>query len=112
MSTDRVGSGPDKVGSGQWAVGRGRLLDGVGSRQWAVGRRRRLIRIIFAALCTLPTAHCLPGCAEDPPASDPTQKAMQDPMHYKPEFERRDAADEGRNKQDGLGKDLDHVFNP
>jgi hypothetical protein len=53
-----------------------------------------------------------PGCADDPPANDPTQKAMQDPMHYKPEFERRDAADENRNQQDGLGKDLDHVLNP
>lgn len=87
--------------------------DRVGSGRWAVGRERRLVRIFFTALCTLPTAHFLSGCAEDQPAgNDPTQKAMQDPMHYKPEFERREAADNGRNQQDGLGKDLDHVLNP
>jgi len=51
------------------------------------------------------------GCADDSPSGDPTQKAMQDPMHYKPEFEPRNA-NEGRNQQDGLGKDLDHVLNP
>jgi len=86
--------------------------DRVGSRQWAVGRERRLVRIFFTALCTLPTAHFLTGCADDQPASnDPTQKAMQDPMHYKPELEPRNA-NEGRNQQDGLGKDLDHVLNP
>jgi hypothetical protein len=85
----------------------------VGSRQSAVGRKGRLVRVFFTALCTLPTAHFLTGCADDQPAgNDPTQKAMQDPMHYKPEFERRDAADDGRSQQDGLGKDLDHVFNP
>jgi hypothetical protein len=69
--------------------------------------------MVITALCTLPTAHFLTGCADDQPANnDPTQKAIRDPMHYKPEFERRDAADEGRNQQDGLGKDLDHVLNP
>ena len=64
--------------------------------------------------CPLRTAHCPLSLRlrKIAPANDPTQKAMQDPMHYKPEFERRDAAGEGRDQQDGLGKDLDHVFNP
>ena len=101
MNTDRVGSRRSAVG-GQ-----------VGSRQWVVGSKGRLVRIVFPALCLLPTAHFLTGCADDQPAnSDPTQKAMQDPMNYKPDFERRDAASEGRNQPDGLGKDLDHVLNP
>jgi hypothetical protein len=98
----------ERVGSGQWAVGR---LAEVGSRQSAVGRNRFFVRILFPALCLLPTAHFLTGCGDDSAANDPTQKAMQDPMHYKPEFEPRDA-NEGRNQQDGLGKDLDHVLNP
>ena len=97
MNTDKVGSRPDRVGS----------------EQWAVGRKTFTVRILFTALCLLPIAHFLAGCADDQPANnDPTQKAMQDPMNYKPEFERRDAASEGRDQPDGLGKDLDHVLNP
>jgi len=87
---------------------------GGGCRQTVVERTRRLALLLSTGCWLLATGFFFStsGCADDAPANDPTQKAMQDPMHYKPEFERRDDADAGRNQQDGLGKDLDHVLNP
>ena len=88
--------------------------EGRGGGRTVVRRMHRLALLLSTGYWLLATGFFFSasGCADDAPANDPTQKAMQDPMHYKPEFERRDAAGEGRNQQDGLGKDLDHVFNP
>ena len=79
-----------------------------------IGRPRRLALLLSTGYWLLASGFLLTmGCADDQPANnDPTQKAMQDPMNYKPEFEQRDAASENRNQPDGLGKDLDHVLNP
>jgi hypothetical protein len=95
----------------------------VGSRRRAEGRRTRAVRLflVYSAYGLLPTVYCLTtGCADNSSASgsDPTDRAMRDPMHYRPEFEKRGGADarssgsSGSSDKDGLGKDLDHVFNP
>jgi hypothetical protein len=84
-----------------------------GGGRTVVGRTRRLALLLSTGYWLLATGFffATAGCADDSSSNDPTQKAMQDPMHYKPEFEPRNA-NEGRNQQDGLGKDLDHVLNP
>lgn len=77
----------------------------------------RILRPAAAILVPATLALVL-GCANGagkPSAYERSEKALKDPMHYSPGFEKRAPADAGaigRPEKDGLGRDLDHVFYP
>ncbi len=81
-----------------------------------------MTRVVRSAAVTFaPAALALVlGCADDagkPSAYERSEKALRDPMHYSPGIEKRPPADAGaigkpEKEKDGLGRDLDHVFNP
>ena len=79
----------------------------------------RILRSAAAAAALAPAVLALVlGCADEAgkaSAYDRSEKALKDPMRYSPGFEKRPPADAGaigRPEKDGLGRDLDHVFNP
>ena len=110
------------------------------SRRAGSTRRGIAIRLL-SACCLLPTAYCLPGCAQES-ADTPSAgtRALNDPMNYSPDFGKSDKptrADElkaeaakadpaqrrrersagvapARNESDwdAMKKDLKNVFDP
>ena len=61
----------------------------------------------FAALMSL-------GCSSEKSGSDPSGRAMQDPMNYRPGFEESDISGGGLTDFDkkAFRKDVDGVLNP
>lgn len=94
-------------------------------RRVAVGARTRKARCILAFFCLLPTAFCLPGCAQSsgqpttrPAGSyDRQEQAIKDPFGYTPDVRNSDTTRTGNSgigewDREGFRKDLEHVFNP
>ncbi len=54
------------------------------------------------------------GCSDAPPEPSPSEKALQDPMNYKPAVEPVDVSGGGITDLDkkAFRKDIDHVLSP
>jgi hypothetical protein len=71
---------------------------------------------LFGSICVLVlglVAISMDGCADNP-QSDPTTRALSDPMGYSPRFQDPDISGGGISDfhSDSFKKDMDHVLNP
>ncbi|HLL89409.1 MAG TPA: hypothetical protein VK324_08905 [Tepidisphaeraceae bacterium] len=54
------------------------------------------------------------GCSSEAKPADRSDRALRDPMGYRPDFDESDISggDLGNLDKDGFKRDVDHVFNP
>lgn len=82
----------------------------------------RLNRLPLALLAIAAAVAFLSGCQESAPTTQPSsaydrsEHALQDPMHYRPTFDRTDTdiggGGIGHYDKQGMQRDLNDVFNP